>query len=216
MFSTIFFYLFPVLLQAVTSSISALSSKDLRNQLQIFNGNITSGIATPTLNFYGKIISVCEFSECFLAVVNGGGINFAGNGRDLASIYVPSNDYDTWKQNIEDGDLDEGDMIEGDFVYQMQNVTLSCLTIQVKWSFGYRGDEIAFACSVIPLAANWDCHLDWAVTAECYFSTENDRVEAIYTVTNLGPEEEHGKPSILSGVQIDNEDPKFNLIRQKQ
>ncbi len=62
----------------------------------------------------------------------------------------------------------------------------------------------------------WVCHLDWAVTAECYFCTKNDRVEAIYTVTNLGPEEESGKSSILSSVQIDNEDPKFNLIRQKQ
>ena len=105
--------------------------------------------------FYGRIINTCDKAangNCFSAVVASGQTNFVGEGGDLANIYVPSDDYDTWRQSTS-----AGKNIKGEFVYQLSNDTLSCLTVELYWSFKNMHE---FSCEIMALAANWDCHLD--------------------------------------------------------
>jgi hypothetical protein len=159
------------------------------------------------VEFYGKLVNTCDEAagtNCFNAVVAGGRTNFIGDGGDLANIYVPWNDYDTWRQKST-----EGDQISGEFYYQLQNSTLSCLTVQVSWFFGpgIPNDEFPqppqVSCQAVSLASNWDCHLDWAVTAQCTWNREAQQVEALYSVVNLGPEKEPGAPRVSHISQQD-------------
>mmetsp|Transcript_25194 Transcript_25194/g.32769 ORF Transcript_25194/g.32769 Transcript_25194/m.32769 type:complete len:206 (+) Transcript_25194:3-620(+) len=166
------------------------------------------------LNFYGKIISECSFENCFNAVVSSGRTDFHGNGGDLANIYVPPNDYDTWRQNIPNN---TGYPLEGEFVYQLQNDTLSCLTIELQWKFSPPYSKLTlpvYSCSIVPIAQNWDCHLDWSLSAECSYNSTLNQIEAIYTVTNLGPEQvqNHGGLLVLQKKGSNKETTK--VIRQ--
>ena len=146
----------------------------------------------------GKIQTECEFDDCFSAVVASGRTNFVGDGGDLANIYVPPNDYDTWKQFIPADFNDEA--LEGEFVYHMQNQTLSCLTLELRWGFkrgtGTRGEPF-YQCMGTPLAMNWDCHLDWAIVTECSFNATSNQISALYTVTNMGPEKVEGEGQVV-------------------
>jgi len=153
------------------------------------------------VQFYGKLVNTCDEAaggKCFSAVVAGGRTNFGGDGGDLANIYVPENDYDTWRQQAS-GRWQE--QVEGEFVYQLQNSTLSCLTVQLRWWFGRSGaagDAPHVGCQAVSLAANWDCHLDWAVAAECAWNAETQQAEALYTVVNLGPEQAPGVATVFA------------------
>jgi len=152
-----------------------------------------------TLQFYGKLYNTCDDaagSNCFSAVVASGKTTFTENGGDLANIYVPANDYDTWRQH---SDVLGHSQTEGEFIYQLQNDTLSCLTVNLSWQFQRaqgKGTPLV-SCEAVSLAANWDCHLDWAVTAECAYNESTLQVESYYHVINLGPERVPGEPSVL-------------------
>ena len=125
-----------------------------------------------------------------------GRTNFEGDGGDLANIYVPANDYDTWKQFIVPGDEVP---VEGEFIYQMQNETLSCLTIELRWGFARDSDsaEPYYQCVATPLAMNWDCHLDWGLVTECSYNSTTNQISALYTVTNMGPERVEGEGKVI-------------------
>ena len=159
------------------------------------------------IQFYGKLVNTCDESangNCFSAVVAGGRTNFIAEGGDLANIYVPHDDYDTWRQH---SSIEKHKVMEGEFVYQLQNNTLSCLTVQLRWTFEHsvgNGNPLPLVgCQAVSLAANWDCHLDWAVTAQCRYNADTQQAEALYNVVNLGPEKIPGSPSVLSVFQSD-------------
>ena len=71
-----------------------------------------------SVGFYGKVVNTCDQTDCFRAVVAGGGTNYPVESPDLANIYVEANDYDTWRQN------DTQHPTTGTFVYQLANATL--------------------------------------------------------------------------------------------
>ena len=158
----------------------------------------------------GKLQTKCDFDDCFSAVVTTGRTNFQGDGGDLANIYVPPNDYDTWKQYIP-ATLAAGvnvSPVEGEFTYQFKNETLSCLVVELRWAFAPSRDEKpTYTCVGTPIALNWDCHLDWALTTECSYNATVNQVEALFTVTNLGPESEYGEGGVIVINQRNEEDP---------
>lgn len=166
-------------------SAQASASRSIDELWSISNQNRSSGRSDATVYFYGRIVNNCAFDDCFMAIVAGGKTTFTGDGGDLANIYVPENDYDTWRQQT-----DQPGPTTGSFVYQMQNETLSCMTIELKWSFCGRAatEEPSFSCSAVALASNWDCHLNWGLETECDYDPDTKQVTAIYTVTNMGPE----------------------------
>ena len=168
----------------------------------------------------GKIQSQCDFANCFVAVVASGRTNFEGDGGDLANIYVPANDYDTWKQFVSS----ESAAVEGEFVYQMQNDTHSCLTIELRWGFaptsyeeGASGDKSpVYQCAATPLAMNWDCHLDWALVTECTFNSTSNQISALYTVTNMGPERVAGEGQVIIINKHEGEKDRIRMVGSKR
>lgn len=139
-----------------------------------------------------------------------GRTNFQGDGGDLANIYVPPNDYDTWKQYISAPSAIASAVspVEGEFTYQLKNETLSCMVIELRWAFApSRDDNPTYSCAGTPIALNWNCHLDWALTTECSYNTMEKQVEALFTVTNLGPESEYGEGTVIVVNQRDDEEP---------
>ena len=206
--------------------------------------NEISEESESNLKFYGKLQTPCEFDQCFSAVVAAGRTNFVGDGGDLANIYVPPNDYDTWKQFIPYNDdykeqLDSNknqfhmsnsnsntngpNPIEGEFIYQLQNDTLSCLTIQLKWMFTYPQPHPStstpsphYQCMATPLAMNWDCHLDWGLTTECSYNTTDNQINAVYTVTNMGPEQEEGSGKVIIINKHGDNEFKTHIYRQNR
>jgi len=194
------------------------------------------GLENKIVQFYGKLINTCDAAagdNCFSAVVAGGRTSFVGEGGDLANIYVPYNDYDTWRQHSPIA-IDSTHSVlptEGEFVYQMRNVTesgrstddtISCLTLQLKWTFqpAQQGGGPTVGCDAVSLAANWDCHLDWVVSAKCQWNSDTMQVEAEYQVVNLGPEKEPDNPSVLSVVSTGdcedgNQTPTYHLQQQR-
>ena len=178
------------------SSLRALADKESQRE------EVAAISNKDLVQFYGKLFNTCDAAagtNCFSAVVASGRTTFTENGGDLANIYVPANDYDTWRQHS-DVSLSGHAQTEGEFVYQLQNDTLSCLTVQLSWAF-QRAESLEgtplVSCEATSLAANWDCHLDWAVTAECAYNPTTLQVESYYHVVNLGPERKPGEPSVL-------------------
>ena len=138
-------------------------------------------------------------------------------------ISMPANDYDTWKQYVKAApggpvhSLREAtgtniNAVEGEFVYQMQNDTLSCLTIELRWGFApprHSDEDVSastsggtmhgpqYECAATPLAMNWDCHLDWALVTECSYNSTSNTVSALYTVTNMGAERVEGEGKVI-------------------
>jgi hypothetical protein len=230
-----------------------LAVDDLTAQVSPFIGVRTlyhqflSIIVYPNL-CVGKIITVCDFpeAECFRAEVTTGRTNFHGDGGDLANIYVPANDYDTWKQYTTSGTSADFETpsasvsssvslpVEGEFIYQLRNDTLSCLTVELRWMFGSapqqqipssaaavvhpRGEakEPEFMCVGTPIAMNWDCHLDWALTTECWYNSSSSLVTAVYTVTNLGPEEVDGEGRVIVVNKKDDQPPAVTVVRKSR
>lgn len=130
----------------------------------------------------------------------------------MANIYVPANDYDSWKQYTS---ARAG--VEGEFVYQMQNETLSCLTVELRWGFAAGGsdakDEPVYQCMATPLAMNWDCHLDWALVTECSFNATTNQVSALYTVTNMGPEQVYGEGKVVIVNKHGDEEDRVRVVK---
>jgi hypothetical protein len=211
------------------NSLSVAEAKHLISQSDSFDTKTSSsGDVNPDdLNFYGKIVSVCEFEDCFSAVVASGRTNFYGDGGDLANIYVPANDYDTWRQSIPNN---TGSPVQGDFIYQMQNESLSCLTIELKWSFSpavvvmghsllqqVSSKELSpaepfYSCEAVAIASNWDCHIDWLISAECYFNSTLNQISALYTVTNLGPEQQVDNSKVISARKLGNLNEEVKVV----
>lgn len=130
----------------------------------------------PLTHFYGRIeIPAGPFG----AFLSSGWTDFEGESTDLANIYIPSNDYDTWRQSA-------AQETKGWFSYQIQNSTISCLTIMVSWSFGGGPQGSSFKCNAAQIASNWDCHLNWALTSNCQFDSSLHQVNATYALKNLG------------------------------
>ena len=156
----------------------------------------------------------CEFTDCFSAVVATGRTNFQGDGGDLANIYVPANDYDTWKQSMPLEPAAGLQPLEGEFTYHLKNDTLSCLTIELRWMFApSHSKEPTYKCVGTPIAMNWDCHLDWALTTECSFNSTINQVQALYTIANLGPEQEPGNGRVIVVNKHDGGDPRVHVSR---
>lgn len=181
------FVLFMALLCQVVLSLDV---QELRREAAALSKEQSASKPTRSLDitqFYGRIINTCDEAangNCFQAVVASGRTNFVGEGGDLANIYVPSDDYDTWRQSTS-----AGKRIEGEFVYQLSNDT-SCLTVELKWSFS---NVHEFSCEIMALAANWDCHLDWGLSVTgCDYNPDSKQIEAVYEVVNMGPEKEPG------------------------
>jgi hypothetical protein len=114
--------------------------------------------------------------------------------------------------------------LEGEFVYHMRNETLSCLVIELRWTFApsRKTDHTTansqahvpmYACVGTPIAMNWDCHLDWALTTECSFNVTTNQVEALYTVKNLGPEQVYGEGQVIVVNQRNDEEPVATVFR---
>lgn len=185
-----------------TLSAGHYSPDDLRSHLASKKSSSSSSSYSSVnstdlwlVDFYGKIMNNCEVDDCFQAVVSSGRTNFGiwpegrDTGGDLANIYVQSNSYDTWRQHTNSS---APEPTTGEFVYQLSNGSLSCMTLQLSWEFQVMQDIklpapiVTYSCSAVPLAANWDCHLDWAIVAECSYNATLNQVSALYTVTNLG------------------------------
>ena len=171
------------------------------------------------LNFYGKVQTSCEFNDCFDAVVATGRTNFIGDGGDLANIYVPPNNYDTWKQYMSAEKELKMSPTEGEFIYHMKNDTLSCLIIELRWVFSpsFNNEQKTsprYDCVGTPIAMNWDCHLDWALTTECSFNSTTNQVEALYTIVNLGQEKIDGEGQVIVVNQRDNESPSTYVFKK--
>eukprot|EP01012_Entosiphon_sulcatum_P048678 TRINITY_DN67190_c0_g1_i1.p1 TRINITY_DN67190_c0_g1~~TRINITY_DN67190_c0_g1_i1.p1 ORF type:complete len:225 (-),score=29.26 TRINITY_DN67190_c0_g1_i1:35-685(-) len=134
-------------------------------------------------NFYGKIINPYSQFGNFTAHLLGGTTNFYGVSPDLANIYVSAGDYDTWRQQA-----DVSVPIRGEFTYEIRNETWACLIITVQWEFNVKGQpqERGYHCEAVVLASNWDCHLSWALTAQCDWEPQSSTVSAVYNLTNLG------------------------------
>ena len=175
-----------LLLAAVSMKCLAVESILTNEEWQRLRDTQRNKTDPRALNFYGRIINTCGFADslCFSAVVASGTTNFLGDGGDLANIYVPANDYDTWRQV-------SADATHGSFIYQLSNNSLSCLTIELQWSFApseLPSREPEFTCAAVSIASNWDCHLDWGLSAECSYDRTENQVNAVYNVVNLGPE----------------------------
>ena len=182
-----------VLFMALLSQVAVGAPLDLQKLREAASLSTEKSASKPThsldiTQFYGRIINTCDEAangNCFNAVVASGRTNFVGEGGDLANIYVPSDDYDTWRQSTSGGNS-----IEGEFVYQLSNDTLSCLTVELYWSFK---NVHSFSCEIMALAANWDCHLDWGLSVTgCDYNPDSKQIEAVYEVVNLGPEKAPG------------------------
>lgn len=203
----------------------ALSAKDLRSlEKTIHLPDESSGAAAADdLVFNGMIETTCEFEQCYSAVVAGGRTNWQSNGAnsDLANVYTPENDYDKWVQSVPmKTHTYSAEKTEGEFVYQMANSTMSCLTIMVQWDFlplpntDTSSKSPIYHCSAAPLAMNWDCHLDWGLTVDCSYNQTTNSIQAVYGITNMGPEAVSGEPAVVVVSRIDEQRPVVTRVTQ--
>jgi hypothetical protein len=196
----------------------ALSARELRAlESTIKPSPSTETPSSENFVFNGKIVTTCEFEECFSAVVAGGRTNWQSTGAnsDLANIYTPENDYDKWIQLVSS---DSRTTTYGEFVYQMANSSLSCLTIMLHWEFTpivvpVENSPI-YDCYAAPLAMNWDCHLDWGLTVDCTFNTTSKSIEAVFGITNMGPEAVEGEPAVVVVTQTNEHKPVVSRVKK--
>lgn len=141
-------------------------------------------------------------------------------------MYIPTNQ--------EFGSVPSSSIVEGEFIYQMRNSTLSCLTIELKWMFApglttsststpgaidnvrhsNQVKEPEFRCVGTPIAMNWDCHLDWALTTECWYNSTSQLITAEYTITNLGHEEVDGEGKVVVVNKKDEQQVNIHVMKQ--
>ena len=125
-----------------------------------------------TSSVYGRIIIPPGEYGAFLA---SGSTDYTGNSADLANIYIPADDYDTWRQR-------SSEPTRGSFTYQIRNETLTCLVIEVRWGFNLQ-EKPGYMCAAALIASNWDCHLKWALDVTvCAFDERLRQLNATYVL----------------------------------
>ena len=147
-------------------------------------------------------------------MVASGRTNFAGDGGDLANIYVPANSYDTWKQYIVKGDAEP---VEGEFIYQMRNATRSCLTIELRWGFARESSakgEPMYECVATPLAMALVASQAAAQTINSIEVVGNRRVEieTIRSYFRPGPGGQLSSAAIIIVHKHGNDDSRVRVL----